>query len=291
MSRLKDRNGVTNRKSKPKATFGSVILTIILVLWSLVQIFPLYWMLTFSLKSNPEIFGGNVIGLPNDWLWSNYSEILQTGNMFKYLLNSAIVTGATIAITVIAATAATYALTRMVWRGRKTANSIFMLGITIPINAVILPVFLILSKMDITNSYWALIIPYSAFALSMAILISSSFMQGIPKELEEAACLDGCNVYGIFWHVILPLMRPALATLSIFIFLQAWNELMYAVIFINDDRYRTITVGIQQLYGSHTTDWGPIGAALVIATLPVLLIYAFFSSRIQESLVTGAVKG
>lgn len=291
MSRLKDRNGVTNRKSKPKATFGSVILTIILVLWSLVQIFPLYWMLTFSLKSNPEIFGGNVIGLPNDWLWSNYSEILQTGNMFKYLLNSAIVTGATIAITVIAATAATYALTRMVWRGRKTANSIFMLGITIPINAVILPVFLILSKMDITNSYWALIIPYSAFALSMAILISSSFMQGIPKELEEAACLDGCNVYGIFWHVILPLMRPALATLSIFIFLQAWNELMYAVIFINDDRYRTITVGIQQLYGSHTTEWGPIGAALVVATLPVLLIYAFFSSRIQESLVTGAVKG
>jgi raffinose/stachyose/melibiose transport system permease protein len=125
----------------------------------------------------------------------------------------------------------------------------------------------------------------------MAILISSSFMQGIPRELEEAACLDGCNVYGIFWHVILPLMKPALATLSIFIFLQAWNELMYAVIFINDDRYRTITVGIQQLYGSHTTDWGPIGAALVIATLPVLLIYAFFSSKIQESLVAGAVKG
>lgn len=291
MNRLNDRIGVMHRKSKPKTTLGRVIITILLIIWSLFQIFPLYWMVTFSLKSNPEIFGGNVIGLPNNWLWSNYSEILQTGNMFKYLLNSVIVTGATIIITVIAATAATYALTRMVWRGRKTANSMFMLGITIPINAVILPVFLILSKMDITNSYWALIIPYSAFALSMAIMISSSFMQGIPKELEEAACLDGCNVYGIFWHVILPLMSPALATLSIFIFLQAWNELMYAVIFINDDRYRTITVGIQQLYGSHTTDWGPIGAALVIATLPVLLIYAFFSSKIQESLVAGAVKG
>ena len=291
MSRLNSGKGIMNRQSKPKTTFGSIITTILLVLWSLIQIFPLYWMITFSLKSNPEIFGGNVIGLPNDWLWSNYSNILQTGNMFRYLMNSVIVTGATIIITVIAATAATYALTRMVWRGRKTANSMFMLGITIPINAVILPVFLILSKMDITNSYWALIIPYSAFALSMAIMISSSFMQGIPKELEEAACLDGCNIYGIFWHVILPLMRPALATLSIFIFLQAWNELMYAVIFINDDRYRTITVGIQQLYGSHTTDWGPIGAALVIATLPVLLIYAFFSSKIQESLVAGAVKG
>src|ERR1035437_3752290 len=280
----------TRLRSTRKVTFGGVIITILLLFWTFVQIFPLYWMLTFSLKSNKEIFGTNVIGLPKEWLWSNYTTALQTGNMFKYLLNSTIVTSATILITVLAATAATYALTRMVWRGRKTVNSIFMLGITIPINAVILPVFLILSKLHITN-YWALIIPYSAFALSMAILISSSFMQGIPKELEEAACLDGCNVFGIFWHVILPLMRPALATLSIFIFLQAWNELMYAVIFISDSNYRTITVGIQNLSGSFTTDWGPIGAALVVATFPVLLIYAFFSSKIQESLVSGAIKG
>ena len=278
-------------KGPKKITFGGVVITIILLFWSIVQIFPLYWMLTFSLKENSEIFGANIIGLPHKWLWSNYTSALQTGNMFRYLLNSAIVTGVTIIITVIAATAATYALTRMVWRGRKAANSLFMLGITIPINAVILPVFLGLSKLHLTNSYWALIIPYSAFALSMAIMISSSFMQGIPKELEEAACLDGCNIYGIFWHVILPLMRPALSTLSIFIFLQAWNELMYAVIFISDSKYRTITVGIQNLTGSFTTDWGPIGAALVVATFPVLIIYAFFSSKIQESLVAGAVKG
>jgi len=278
-------------KNARKATFGGVLTACILIFWSLVQIFPLYWMLTFSLKDNSEIFGRNVIGLPYKWIWSNYSTALQSGNMFRYILNSAIVTGVTIAITVIAATAATYALTRMVWRGRKTAGSLFMLGITIPINAVILPVFLMLSKLHLTNSYWALIIPYSAFALSMSIMISSSFMRGIPGELEEAACLDGCNIYGIFWHVILPLMRPALATLSIFIFLQAWNELMYAVIFISDSRYRTITVGIQELSGSFTTDWGPIGAALVAATFPVLIIYAFFSSKIQGSLVAGAVKG
>jgi len=287
MSRL---HGIKGFRGTGKITFGGAVTTVILVLWSVVQIFPLYWMLTFSLKENSEIFGSNVIGLPHNWIWSNYTTALQSGNMFRYLLNSAIVTGATIAITVVAATAATYALTRMVWRGRKTVNSLFMLGITIPINAVILPVFLILSKLHITN-YWALIIPYSAFALSMAILISASFMQGIPKELEEAACLDGCNIYGIFWRIILPLMRPALATLSIFIFLQAWNELMYAVIFISDSKYRTITVGIQNLSGSFTTDWGPIGAALVVATFPVLLIYAFFSSKIQESLVAGAIKG
>ncbi len=274
-----------------KFSIGAVITTVVLLLWSALQIFPIYWMLTFSLKENSEIFGANIIGLPHKWLFSNYTTALQSGNMFRYLLNSVIVTAATILITVVAATAATYALTRMVWHGRKIANGLFMLGITLPINAVILPIFLALSKVHLTDSYWALIIPYSAFALSMSIMIASSFMEGIPLEIEEAACLDGCSVYGIFWHVILPMMKPALSTLSIFIFLQAWNELMYAVIFISNSAYRTVTVGIQNLSGSFTTDWGPIGAALVIATFPVLIIYAFFSSKIQEGLVAGAVKG
>ena len=274
-----------------KFSIGAVITTVVLLLWSALQIFPIYWMLTFSLKENSEIFGANIIGLPHKWLFSNYTTALQSGNMFRYLLNSVIVTAATILITVVAATAATYALTRMVWHGRKIANGLFMLRITLPINAVILPIFLALSKVHLTDSYWALIIPYSAFALSMSIMIASSFMEGIPLEIEEAACLDGCSVYGIFWHVILPMMKPALSTLSIFIFLQAWNELMYAVIFISNSAYRTVTVGIQNLSGSFTTDWGPIGAALVIATFPVLIIYAFFSSKIQEGLVAGAVKG
>ena len=282
-----------SEKFKPtkKFSIGAIITTIVLVLWSALQIFPVYWMLTFSLKENSEIFGANIIGLPHKWLFSNYTTALQSGNMFRYLLNSVIVTVVTIIITVVAATAATYALTRMVWHGRRIANALFMLGITLPINAVILPIFLALSKVHLTNSYWALIIPYSAFALSMSIMIASSFMEGIPLEIEEAACLDGCSVYGIFWHVILPMMKPALSTLSIFIFLQAWNELMYAVIFISDSAFRTVTVGIQNLSGSFTTDWGPIGAALVIATFPVLIIYAFFSSKIQEGLVAGAVKG
>ena len=278
-------------KPTKKYSIGNIIITILLLIWSALQLFPLYWMLTFSLKENSEIFGANIIGLPHNWLFSNYTTVLQSGNMFRYLLNSVIVTVATIIITVVAATAATYALSRMVWRGRKIANAIFMLGITLPINAVILPIFLGLSKVHLTDSYWALILPYSAFALSMSIMIASSFMEGIPLEIEEAACLDGCSVYGIFWHVILPMMKPALSTLSIFIFLQSWNELMYAVIFISNSAYRTVTVGIQNLSGSFTTDWGPIGAALVIATFPVLIIYAFFSSKIQEGLVAGAVKG
>jgi len=275
------------KKFKP----GNKIVTGLLILWGLIQIFPIYWMLSFSLKSNAEIFGENVIGLPKEWLWENYQSALTVGNMGLYFMNSVIVTGGTILLTAIIAIMATYALKRMIWRGRGTANSIFMLGLTVPIHAAILPVFVILRNLKMTNSYQALILPYTAFALAMAILICGSFMENIPRELEEAACIDGSSIYGIFFKIILPLMKPALSTISIFTFLQAWNELMFAVIFISDSKYRTLSVGIQTLTGSYTTKWGPIGAALVIATFPTIVLYCFMSKKIQESMVAGAIKG
>ena len=173
----------------------------------------------------------------------------------------------------------------------QTCQQHFMLGLTVPIHAAILPIFIILRELKMTNSYQALIIPYTAFALAMAIMICQSFIENIPRELEESACIDGCGVYGIFFRIVLPLMKPALSTIGIFTFLQAWNELMFAVIFISDSKYRTLSVGIQALSGAYTTKWGPIGAALVIATFPTLIIYCFMSKKIQESLMAGAIKG
>jgi len=269
----------------------NILLYAFLGLWTAIQLFPLYWMLTFSLKDNNEIFGANVIGIPHVWRWENYTSVLTRGKVGTYFLNSVLVTGATIVLTSIVALMATYAMTRMIWKGRRLANNIVMLGVTVPIHTAILPIFIILRSLKMTNSYQALIVPYSAFALAMAIMICSSLMEGIPRELEEAAFIDGCSIYGIFWRIILPLMRPAIATISIFTYLQSWNELMFATIFISDSNYRTLTVGIQTLSGSYTTDWGPIGAALVVATFPTLIIYAFMSNKIQESLVIGAVKG
>jgi raffinose/stachyose/melibiose transport system permease protein len=278
-------------KSKKVKFRMGIFSYLILAFWTFISIFPLYWMFTFSLKSNKEIFGENIIGLPKEWLWSNYQAALTTGNMAKYFLNSFIVTGFTILLTVMTSLMATYALTRLIWKGRKTISNIFMLGLTVPIHAAILPVFIILRNFHMTNSYQALIIPYTAFALAMAIMICGSFIENVPVELEEAACIDGCGVYKIFFKIILPLMKPAFSTIAIFTFLQAWNELMFAVIFISDSKYRTLSVGIQTLSGSYTTDWGPIGAALVIATFPTLLVYIFMSKKIQDSLIAGAVKG
>ena len=269
----------------------NILIYIGLVFWMLINLFPVYWMFTFSLKSNEEIFGSNVVGLPKHWLWSNYTSALNTGHMWRYFLNSTIVAVATILITLAVALMATFALTRMVWKTRKTMNSFFMLGLTIPIHASIVPIYVSLSRIHMLNTYWALIIPYSAFSLAMAILVCTGFMNEIPRELDESACIDGCSIWGIFFRVIVPLMKPAVATVGIYTFLQCWNELMFANIFISKSELKTLPVGIQALSGQYTTDWGPIGAALVLATFPTLLIYLFLSRRIQESFIAGAIKG
>ena len=248
-------------------------------------------MFTFSLKNNEEIFGNNIIGLPKHWLWSNYTSALNTGHMSLYFLNSTIVAVATIVITLAVALMGTFALTRMVWKGRKTLNKFFMLGLTIPIHASIVPVYVTLSRLHMLNTYWALIIPYSAFSLSMAILVCTGFMNEIPRDLDESACIDGCSVWGIFFRIICPMMKPAVATVGIYTFLQCWNELMFANIFISKSALRTLPVGVQALSGQYTTEWGPIGAALVLATFPTLFIYIFLSKKIQESFIAGAIKG
>ncbi len=262
-----------------------------LIFWMLINLFPVYWMFTFSLKNNAEIFGENVVGLPQNWLWSNYTSALKTGSMGKYFLNSAIVATSTIIITLAVALMATFALTRLIWKQRRRLNRFFMLGLTIPIHASIVPVYVTLSRLHLLNTYWALIIPYSAFSLSMAILVCTGFMNEIPRELDESACIDGCGIWGIFFRIIVPLMRPAVATVGIYTFLQCWNELMFANIFISKTALKTLPVGIQALSGQYTTEWGPIGAALVVATFPTLFLYIFLSKRIQESFIAGAVKG
>jgi len=274
-----------------KKNVKNVVKYTVLIIWTFVSLFPLYYMLMFSLKDNSEIFGSNVIGLPKHWLWSNYKKALIAGNMGLYFFNSCVVTGLTILFTILFSLMAAYALERMIWKGRKQINALFMLGLTVPIHAAILPIFIILRKFHMLNSYQSLIVPYVAFALAMAIMICSSFMISIPVELEESACIDGAGIYKIFWVIICPLMKPAFASVAIFTFLQAWNELMFAIIYISDSKYRTLSVGIQSLSGAYTTDWGPIGAGLVIATFPTLIIYLFMSKKIQSSLMAGAIKG
>ena len=285
--------GNTNTTDQIKKTnpAAKVLMYIFLAFWALVNLFPIYFMFTFSLKSNEEIFGANIIGLPKDWLWSNYTRAMGTGNMGLYFVNSLLVTTLAIGISLFAAMMATYAITRISWKLSKLTNAFFMLGLTIPIQASIVPVYVVLSKLHWLNKYSTLIVPYSAFALSMSILICTGFMVEIPYALDEAARIDGCSLTGTFFRIILPLMKPAVSTVGVYSYLQCWNEFMFANVFISDSAHRTLPVGIKALSGAYTTDWGPIGAALCIATFPTLIFYLFLSGKIQESFIAGAVKG
>lgn len=274
-----------------KNKIKSSIINIVIMGIALVQMYPLVWLLLFSLKDNSEIFGENIVGLPRRFLWQNYANALSQGNVGRYLLNSVIVTGITILISGLLGVSASYAIARMRWKLRKPVLVIFLMGMMVPLHAALLPLFLILKNLNLYNTYWALILPYTAFALSMGIFVFVGFLQSLPRELEESALIDGCSIYRAFVSIILPLIKPAIATVSIFTYLSAWNELMFAVQFISKQKYKTLTVGIMAMVGQYSTNWGPIGAGLVIATAPTLIIYILMSKQVQKSFITGAVKG
>ena len=270
---------------------GKKIIFIFLCSFTLIQLYPLVWLILFSFKDNNEIFSQNIIGLPRVWRVSNYVEALTNGNVAVYFLNSLLVTTVTILVSSILLSACGYAIVRMKWKLSKLTLSYLLLGMMVPIHATLLPMFIVLRDIKLIDTYFALIIPYIAFALPMGIFILTSFLANIPKEMEEAACIDGCSIYGIFFRIVLPLIKSAIATIAIFTYLSSWNELMFASTFLNSDNLKTLPVGIMSLSGQYTTKWGPIGAGLVIATAPTIMIYILLSDQVQKSLVMGAVKG
>lgn len=281
----------TLQKPKLPHSSGLVLTTIVLMTVALVQIFPFYWMLTFSLKSNADIYGGNIAGLPTTLHFENYVKAFTTGNIGVYLKNSVIITLVTIAVVTLLACMASYAMLRMEWKFQGAVFALFLLGYMIPMHATLLPLMKLLGKLGLLDSRLALIFPYIAFGLPFAIYILSGFMRAIPRELEEAACIDGCNIFQIFFRVIMPLLKPAISTIVIFTFLSAWNELMLAMTFINDASKKTLTYGIMSFEGQYAVDWGTVGAGLSIATIPVLIFYLIFAEAFQKGIIAGAVKG
>jgi ABC-type sugar transport system, permease component len=274
-----------------KKSGKKIILSIVLVLIAIIQLYPLYWLITFSLKDNSENLGGNVMGLPHIWRWGNYKEALVNGDILRYLFNSVVYSGLTIIVAGILAAMAAYAIARMKWKLKGLAFGFFTVGIMVPSQAALLPLFLMLDKMKLKGGYVGLLIPYIAFAIPMSVMILTSFYKGIPKEMEEAAYIDGCGIFRCFARIILPMIKPALATASIFSFLSTWNELIFAQTLIDDSKFSTIPVGINSFVGQYSTDWGLIGAGMVVATLPTIIVYFLLSNQVQESLVAGAVKG
>ncbi|WP_025718035.1 carbohydrate ABC transporter permease [Paenibacillus sp. 1-18] len=255
------------------------------------QLYPLFWLLTYSLKTNEEILSASFFALPVVPQWHNYQEAYEAGNYLRYLGNSVLVTGATMMFVIVLSSMTAYAITRFRWRFGTVVLTLFLIGMMIPLQATLLPLMVMFKNVHILNTYFALILPYIAFQIPIAVFILSGFMRSIPHEIEESAYIDGASIYRIFRSVILPISIPPIMTVCILTFINIWNEYIMAATFISSEKLKTLPFGVYTFVSQYFVNYGNIGAFLVMGALPVIIIYFVLSEKITKGMVAGAVKG
>lgn len=280
------------KRSKMKKRPSEYLVIALLVLMSIICIYPLIYLLFYSLKTNNEIFFTNPFGPPLDPQFENYVRAFNAFDLIGYFRNSIIVTFASVAGILVLALPFSYATTRMMWRGKGAAVGYLTMGLFIPIQVIIIPLAILVKQMHLANTYGALIIPYIAFNLVFTCMVLSTSFRTLPKEMEESAFLDGASVGRTFLNIMIPLIKPAIATSLIFAFLNIWNEYTLASILISKPEVKTLPVGLSSFVGQHSTDWGAMGACFVVASIPTIVIYLIFSEQVEKALtIGGAVKG
>ena len=252
-------------------------------------LYPMFWMVLTSLKGKSEFYV-NPFGLPKEWVFTNFGEALASLDILKYSLHSVIYTFGTCLITLLFGSMLAYCITRMKFRFSRQAMFYMSVGLVIPIQVVMIPLYMKVMKMGLKGSRLSLILPYSAFQLASTVLMISAFLATLPGELEEAAAIDGCNVYQAFFKIILRVIKPAVLTRGVFIFISIWNEFAIAQVLGNTEKLRPIPVALQSLFLSvGVSHWGLIGAAVVMTSLPSVLIYCLGNKQIENALTAGAV--
>ncbi|MDF2837661.1 MAG: binding-protein-dependent transport system inner rane component, partial [Paenibacillus sp.] len=253
--------------------------------------YPLVWLFLYSFKTNDEILSGSFFSLPDVWQIENYQAAIESGNYWKYLSNSLLVTSVTMVSVILLASLAAFAITRFRWKYGQLVLLLFLLGMMIPLQSTLLPLMIIFKNMDILNTHLSLILPYIAFQTPISVFILSGFMKSIPNEIEESAIIDGAGVFRIFRSIILPVSVPPVVTVCILTFINIWNEYILAATFISSEKLKTLPFGVNSFVGQYSVNYGAIGAYLVLGALPVIIIYFLLSERITKGMVAGAVKG
>ena len=254
-----------------------------------VSLAPGLYMISLSFMDNPQLFAGQLVPWPPHA--ENYPRAWVASNIGQLYWNSIYVSTASMVATVAISALAGYGLGRIRFAGRGLVYGVVLVGLTIPLQIALIPLFINLRTLGLLNTRLALIGPYTAFGLAFGTYVMKGFFQGLPRELEEAARLDGAGELGIFARVMLPLTRPALATVAIFVFLQNWNEFLFALTFITEGKMRTLPTGIYALLSSEFYGNYPIlAASLVLFSVPVLVLYFVFQREFVEGLTAGALK-
>ncbi|MCU7738942.1 carbohydrate ABC transporter permease [Priestia sp. YIM B13446] len=276
------------RERKKKRYTGVTIVYVGLIVYFIVIAYPLLWMIISSFKSTDEIFTHSW-SMPHTWLIENYVTAWKSG-ISSYFLNSVIVTGASCFLTVLVSALGAYGLSRFEFQGKAFVLIICLGGLMLSPQVSLIPLYSIIQKLGIYNTHLALILPYVAYRIPLTILLIRAYFLSIPKELEEAARLDGCTSLGILFRIFIPMSTPILLTTTILTAYYTWNEFMFAIIFIDDDSLRTIPAGLMQFRDALQTDWGVLLAGLTISAAPIVMLFLFMQKYFIRGIANGSVK-
>jgi len=270
---------------------GKLCLTyLLLILIAAVMLLPLLWLVSTAFKSTSEdIFRFPPQFIPVQPTVSNFVKVWQTNPFGQYLLNSMLVAGLTVGLNLLFCALAAYPLARLDFRGKQIIFTLIVATILIPFQIVMIPLYILTVQLGLRNSYLGLIFP--ALASAFGIFLLRQAFQGVPKELEEAARIDGCSELGIWWHVMLPSIRPALVTLAIFVFIGAWSDFLWPLLILDRPELYTLPLGVAKLAGAFSLDWRLIAAGSVISIAPILLFFGFMQRYIVPTEAGSGVKG
>ena len=264
-------------------------LLVLMLLFSV--LFPFYWMVASSFKTFEELFSETPAFFPEHISLKSYREAFEQNNLGIYMVNSFKVSGACVLITLVLAVLAAYAIARLRFRGKGASSIFFLLVYLFPAILLMIPLFIILSRLHLQDTHTGLIITYVTQTLPVAVLMLANYFRSIPFDIEEAALVDGCSRAGVIRRVTLPLAAPAIATVALYVFVIAWNEFLFAYVYLNSTELFTLPIGINQIYQSLHTEWDQVMAASVIVTVPVIILFIWFERYLVAGLTGGGVKG
>jgi len=263
---------------------------LILSLLAVVILIPILTAALGGLKTTNELLI-SPFSLPASPHWDNYSNILKNDTFWRGLINSLFVMLSTAALTVFTASLAAYVFARLSFRGRDLLFNYFSLGLLFPLAVALLPLYILLRQIGLLNSLLGVILVEAAFGLTGNVVILRSFFRAIPRELEEAAYIDGCTRLGFLWRVMLPLSRPALAAVAVLVMVVSWNKLFLPLLVLDDEKLWTLPLGMMQFQGQYITDWALIMAFVTLSLVPTIIFYLFAERQIITGLTAGAIKG
>ncbi len=272
-----------------RLALGSPI-QLLLIGYAVLVVYPLLIMVASSLKTRGEIFANPLSLVPESVRLGNYAEAWNQANFGTYFRNSIFVGVVSVLLILFFGSMAAYVLARFSFPGNRAIYLLFLAGFMIPVRLAIVPLFIMMRDLHLLDTLWSLILVYIASGMPFTVFLMVNFFRHIPRDLEDAAVLDGAGPFQVYYQIMLPLVRPALATVGLFHFLNVWNDFFFPLIFIRSENLRTVPLGVSTFFGEYTNDWALLFAALSISIVPVIVIYLLASKQFIAGLTSGAIK-